>query len=356
MRFPRLYLNFLLVVCCVLLASCTAPSQPPVQALLYVYRFDPPAFVEFSADLQKLREIPFAIPANCGILDDYPAPFGKYLSVELSCPNGQTVLFLDTDSGAVTQPVRDTDSHFLAWTSDGSSAYLKIASLGNARVVQMHPNGKHDDIDISGWTYDLSAKPGADAFLFAFSNGLGSGSELDLSVDRGSTAKTLYSDPYHYISFSRYSPDGSRILFLKIPDSSVPFTVGELWVMNADGSEPRPLAEADAGHGYAANWSPDGQQIAFVKRDNPQDESANQSAESLISNVNVIDMQSGVIAPVTHLTQGRAETPHWSPDGNTLTFNVVLNGRIEVQIAALDSGQIRSISTQPVCCPAWIRK
>lgn len=356
MRFRRLNINSLFLAFCVLLFSCTTPSKTPAQTFLYVYRFAPPAFVEFSADLQKLREIPFAVPADCGILDNYPAPVGEYLLIELSCPNGQTVLFLDTDSGTVTQPVRDTDSHFLAWMSDGNSAYLKIDSLGNARVVRMFTTGKYTEIHITGWTYDLSGKPNTDDFIFAFSSGLGSGSELNFSEAQGLNADVLYADSFNYISFARYSPDGSQIAFLKIPDSPIPFTVGELWVMNADGSEPRKLAEADAGHGYALNWSPDGKRIAFVQRENAQDESANQSAESLISNVYMIDVQSGKLTPVTYLTQGRAETPRWSPGGNTLIFNVVLNGRIEVQIAELDSGLIQPVSTEPACCAAWIRK
>ena len=92
----------------------------------------------------------------------------------------------------------------------------------------------------------------------------------------GKAVEQLYADPFHYISFARYSPDGRQIAFIKIPDTQTPFTVGELWVMNSDGSNARKLADADAGHGYAANWSPDGKQIAFVLRENPDDERADQ--------------------------------------------------------------------------------
>jgi Tol biopolymer transport system component len=126
--------------------------------------------------------------------------------------------------------------------------------------------------------------------------------------------------------------------------------------VNADGSNPRKLADADAGHGYAANWSPDGTKLAFVKRENPEDESANQSSDSLISNVYLIHVANGEQTQITHLTNGWVETPHWSPDGNTLAFNVVVNGRIEVQLADIASGETRSLSTGSTCCPAWMRK
>jgi Tol biopolymer transport system component len=276
--------------------------------------------------------------------------------IELDCPNGQTVLFLDTKYGSTTQPIHDTDSHFLAWSGDGQSAYLKVDSLNSGRIVRIYTNGRRQELSVTGWAYDLSVRPNSENFIFAYSRGLGTGSELNFSKNRGFSIETLYTDKYNYISFARYSPDGSQIAFIKIPDSATPFTVGELWVMNADGTKAHKLADADAGHGYAANWSPDGSRIAFVQRENPEDESANQFPDSLISNVYLVNIQSGELIQVTHLEQGRAETPHWSPDGNTLAFNVVLDGRMDVQIADIPSGQIRSLVKEPTCCPAWIRK
>jgi len=56
-----------------------------------------------------------------------------------------------------------------------------------------------------------------------------------------------------------------------MPDSNIPFTVGELWVTNGDGNNPVLLGEADAGHGYEPAWSPDGAQIAFLGRENKSD-------------------------------------------------------------------------------------
>ena len=344
------------------LLSCTPQPQSPRQITFFVYRFNPPAFVEFSEDFQQLKEIPFSIPLNCAMFDVFPAPIGRYLLIELSCPNGQTVLFLDASSslsassGSAMQPVTDTDSHFLAWASDGKSAYLKVDSLGNARVVRVETDGSRKNMDVTGWTYDLASKPDSGDFLFTFSRGLGSGSELNFTQNNGRDAKTLYTDPFNYISYARYSPDASQIAFIKTPDSPTPFMVGELWVMDADGSAPRTLADADAGHGYAANWSPDGTRIAFVKRENPEDESANQSSESLVSNIYTVQVGTGELTQVTHFTDGRVETPYWSPDGNTLAFNVVLNGRMEVQIADIDSEQIRLLIMESTCCPAWMRK
>lgn len=343
------------------LLSCTTVTQTPQtplrhQTLFYIYRFNPPALIEFSEGLQLIREIPFSIPPNCGLFNIFPAPAGKFLAIELNCPNGQTVLYLDVESNTVIQPVTDSDSHFLAWTPNGDAAYLKVDSLGDTRVIRAATNGKQTEINISPWTYDLSTQPNGSDFTFTFSRGLGYGSELHLAQGEVRKTQPLYTDPYHYISFARWSPDGNQIAFIKIPDSPTPFTVGELLVMNKDGSDSHKLADADAGHGYAANWSPDGMKIAFVARENPADESANQSRESLLSNIYIIDVASGELTQLTHLTEGHVETPSWSPDGNTLAFNAVVDGRIEVRIEDIATGEIRSVVTESTCCPAWIRK
>ncbi|HET9913407.1 MAG TPA: hypothetical protein VFQ13_16045, partial [Anaerolineales bacterium] len=99
-----------------------------------------------------------------------------------------------------------------------------------------------------------------------------------------------------------------------------------------------------------------GKRIAFVKRENPDDERADQVSEALISNLYIVDVQSGSLTQVTHLEDGRTETPFWSPGGNTLAFNIVINDRMEVRIADLATGEIRSLITESACCPAWMRK
>jgi Tol biopolymer transport system component len=365
--------NLFIVYCLLVtvLFSCNSQTQQPsLQTTFYVYRFNPPAFVEFSNDFQMTKEIPFSIPINCGLLNTFPAPIGEYILIELNCPNGQTVLFLDTNTASTTQPITDSDSHFLAWTPDGKAAYLKADSLGDAHIVRVDAGGKNDFIPLTEFTYDLSTNPANDDFTFTFSRGLGQGSELWLATRAGKIVRQLYADPFNYISFARYSPDGNQIAFIKIPDTGPPFTVGELWVVNADGSKGRKLADADAGHGYAANWSPDGKKIAFVVRENSADERADQSSDSLISNIYIVNVESGALTQITHLANGRFETPFWSPDGNTLAFNAVINDRMETRIADVGrvgssasndpyrdpTGEIRSLIRESTCCPAWMRK
>jgi Tol biopolymer transport system component len=353
-----------LLIASLLLTSCTPASQPSLESTFLLYRFDPPAFIEHSENFQLINEIPFAIPPSCGLDNTFPASVGKFMAIELSCPNGQTVLYLDTETGSVSQPITASDAHFLAWGSDGEAAYLKVDSLGSPRIIRVDVDGGQDEIPIPEYTYDLAVNPVNDDFTFTLSRGLGYGSEIHSTQYEVRNTQLLYADQFNYISFARFSPDGKQIAFIKIPDTSTPFTVGELWVMNADGSNSRKLADADAGHGYAANWSPDGTRIAFVVRENPEDEIANQSRDALVSNISIVDVETGELTQVTQFTEGHAETPFWSPDGNTLAFIVVVNGRMKVSIAEVehvgvgssDPALINVLETESACCPAWMRK
>lgn len=355
-RFPLITVHCSLITLYFLLSSCSPQTPPSLQTSLLIYRFSPPALLEYAPDLRPLREIPFPLPPNCGLFDLFPAPTGPFLLLELNCPRGQTVLLLDLETGSTSQPFPNADSHFLAWQSDGRAAYLKVDSLGNPRILRAFVDGRQDALSLPEFTYDLAALPNSRDFIFTLSRGLGYGSELSLASNDGRRVTLLYSDPSHYLSFARFSPDGKQIAFIKIPDTQTPFTVGELWLMNVDGSNPHKLADADAGHGYAADWSPDGTRIAYVVRENPADPQADVSSEALISNIYLVEVASGEVTPLTSFEQGYAETPHWSPQGNMLAFTVVANGRMSVFIADAASGEVKPLETEPACCPAWMRK
>src|SRR5512138_2574998 len=140
---PKLITTYCLLI--TVLSACSVPTpQISSKTVFYVYRFTPPAFVAFSPDFQPGGETPFSIPPNCSLLDVFPAPSGPLLLIELSCPNGQTVLFLDTQTAAVTQPVSDSDSHFLAWAPGEEAVYLKVDSLGNAHIVLVDAKGRNE--------------------------------------------------------------------------------------------------------------------------------------------------------------------------------------------------------------------
>jgi Tol biopolymer transport system component len=316
--------------------------------------------LQLSADLSEVeREVRLDMPAGCALAGLHPSPDREALLAELLCPSGPVAVWVGMEDGTTARLVADdtVDSHFLAWAADSGSTYLRVDSLANPHIVRVDVDSRRAaQTPIDAYTYDLAAAPDGQHVLFSFSHGMGLGSEMWLAETNGRNARILLSDAEAILAFARWSPDGKHIAFIKIPDSQTPYAPGELWLMEADGSNAHKLADADAGHGYAPAWAPAGRRLAFVLRSNPEDERADQSLEVLVSNLAIVDAASGERTQITDFASGRVETPAWSPDGNTLEFPYVLDGRMEVLIADLGGGTVASILAQPVCCPVWMRK
>lgn len=295
------------------------------------------------------------IPDGCGVADVYPAPRGLRLAIEFSCAFGQAVVWMDAGTGKLQQPVKNSDSHFLAWAPDGEALYLKVNTINSPRIVRLGLDGSQAVLPLSGFTYDLAPNPGSGGLLFALSRGIGLGSELWTADQNGYPVRSIMVDPHFYLSLARWSPDGSQIALIKVPDSATPFTVGELWVMQTDGADARQLARADAGHGYAPAWSPDGQQIAFVARDNPEDARADQSTQALLSSLHIVNVVDGEERALTGFGPARAQSAAWQPVGNNIAVAVVQNDRMTVRIINATTGQ-QQFEIDAVCCPTWLRK
>jgi WD40 repeat protein len=136
-----------------------------------------------------------------------------------------------------------------------------------------------------------------------------------------------------------WSPDGSQIAFHSVGDGDA-----EIWVMNADGTNPRQLTDNDAEDWHPA-WSPDGRQIAFMS-----DRDGNY--EIYIMDANGSEPQ--------RLTDNSREDwePDWSPDGTQLVFYTMQSGNYEIYTMNADGSDQQRLThnaahdIQPAWCPA----
>ncbi len=125
----------------------------------------------------------------------------------------------------------------------------------------------------------------------------------------------------------RWSPDGSQILFSSRrningnPTPNVNIN-DNVWVVNADGSNPTALAGLDVAgvNSELAVWSPDGTQIAFISgRNIDLSPTVNPNGQE---NIFLMDADGGNLQALTQITvnSGEASWPQWSPDGTQLVF------------------------------------
>ncbi len=110
--------------------------------------------------------------------------------------------------------------------------------------------------------------------------------------------------------------------------------------MDSAGLNARLLATADAGRGFPPVWSPAGDKIAFIGRDNPADEKS--------INLSIYDLKT---SSVTTARLSPLTAPAWSPDGS---FVALSSDTMDVWFYEISSGKAVKQVTG-ACCAGWIR-
>ncbi len=265
-----------------------------------------------SGAAQPLADFSAFVGSGCELLGISPSPDGRYLAAQVNCEWGGYVLVAALSSGEVARlaGTLGQESIFLDWQPGGEPRLaVRAEPTGDGGVYLVNPRTlEAERLPVPGETYDVSFSPDGQRVLYATTEGLGRGSELWVMDYDGSGAIWLLREPQHIIALPRWSPDGRRLAYIRMVDNEVPFTVGEMWVMDESGA--RMLSgQADAGHGYGPAWSPDGRAIVFVVRENATDRDADVAAGRLASNIYLAEVATGQVRAVTRFEGTLVEEP-----------------------------------------------
>ncbi|MBN1979091.1 MAG: PD40 domain-containing protein [Anaerolineae bacterium] len=296
--------------------------------------------------------------AMCEISGLHDSPNGRWIAVDVNCEAGSHTLLLEASTGQIqlAEPEPWSDSFFLNWAPDGDSFLLRVDPIGDDVILLVNArNGRFEQMDTPSFTYDVAFSPDGKRVLYAVSRGLGFGSEVWLMDRNGRNREQIISDPAHVIAYPRWSPTGDAIAYIRMADSNVPFTVGELALADGNGRGERVVALADAGHGYQPVWSPDGRQVAFVVRENAGESAADVAAFYLESNVYLADAASGGVRAVTRFEGALTDGPAWSPNGAWMAFSTDVGGVADVWLVEVASGEMQQVTQNASAfCPVWI--
>lgn len=335
----RLFAAWLLLA---VLAACAPAANPNAP-----YR---PGFFYYALDTSSLvfedRSYRLPAPSDCAFYAIRPAPRGRWIAVEWDCPSGPRVGLFDSSNGRIRLAIDDQtlDNRLLAWHSDGGSVYLKVGMLSFPQVIRVDVETlRAVELPISAFVYDLAVSPDGGQVLYSLSNGIGFGSETWLGAENARNASQLLVAPNHIIALAQFSPDGSKIAYIQMPDSQEAFPAGELRIMDSDGNHSFFVATTDAGRGYPPVWSPDGTKIAFVGRNDPLDSNSR--------NLSVYDL--GLQSLMTD-NFSLVTAPAWSPDGALLVFTAREGDRIAVWRYEVTARRAEKIA-EGACCAGWMR-
>ena len=159
------------------------------------------------------------------------------------------------------------------WSPDGTRIAFASSRDGNWEIYTMHADGRNvARLTHYSSLFDLGPAWSPDGARIAFSSRRNGNTDIYTMDTDGGNVVRLTQHPALDLA-AGWSPDGARIAFLSErhalqPDSYVLNSdEQDLYVMNADGSDPVRLTFNFSAFGHASHnvaWSPDGTQIAFT--------------------------------------------------------------------------------------------
>ncbi|MDC0325232.1 DUF5050 domain-containing protein [bacterium] len=189
------------------------------------------------------------------------SPNGSKIAFVSDRDGNREIYIMDAEGTNVNRLTNDlAEDSFPAFSPDGHRIAFTSSRDGNLEIYAMDVNGSN--------LVRLTSEPGEDNMPFwspdgrtiIFSYGLGDSREIYAMDADGSNRTQLTSNNAADMG-PAYSPDGTKIVFNTNRDGN-----NEVYVMDSDGSNQINLTNNPNNDGVSSRWTPDGSQILFWSR------------------------------------------------------------------------------------------
>lgn len=211
--------------------------------------------------------------------------------------------------GAIWSP----DSRSILIASGGTLSRVDALSGGAPAEIATNVDGTYD---WNGESSTLFRPPAGDEI--AFVQDAGSSKSIVVSKADGSAPRTILSPAtagfaYTDLSVPRWSPDGSRLVFVATLSGNAADT--RVYVMNGDGSDVHRLTDRDVPGSIVSEgnpqWSPDGRRIVMQVWLDTGDQTD-------VRPLTVVDVVSSVQHEIGSVSPNGFTSFAWSPDGTSV--------------------------------------
>jgi TolB protein len=292
--------------------SCTAPIAPAKIAFMS-YREGSYDIYTMNVDGTSQTNLTRDLAVYYGA-DPSWSPNGRMIAFRssLSAPDSfHDVFVMNADgSGPMNLSPDDDDVRSFAWSPDGRQLAIESARVGGTQLSIISVDGSGSRVLTEGSQPTWS--PDGTRIAFIWGGGI---SVID--ADGSNRGSLTHPGEREGDLYPRWSPNGNVIAYSRGSYSPGDEPWSNLWLVNADGSNPRALTTFEAGDINGFAWSPDGTKLAFahlgihVVRSDGTDEKE----------------------PIGNLA---GCCPSWSPDGKRIVFTASTN-LIEPEIYIMDA-------------------
>ena len=197
----------------------------------------------------------------------YPSfhPDGRTLVFQ-SDATGRWQLFTIRVDGSGLRPLHTSSGNDITpvWSPDGKQILFVSERDGNREVYVCDADGSNQRNITNNPAMDLHPFWSADGTKLLFSSNRGNADPSDYDIYEmrvdGTAVRRITSGP-EIDTYASWSPDGTRIVTRRVIGGG---TNNEVFVLNADGSNPVNITNAPEHYDGWPVWSPDGTRICFA--------------------------------------------------------------------------------------------